>query len=96
MDINTTYTSNVERAVLSKSLVPTSVSQGRALPIAGSCAMHGVSSATTQVTATPIAAKPIAAKPQLAFAPGNTTLGGAVAWRERGADLRLRPRTLMV
>jgi hypothetical protein len=31
-----------------------------------------------------------------AFAPGNTTLGGAVAWRERGADLRLRPRTLMV
>jgi hypothetical protein len=42
-----------------------------------------------------ISVKPSSVK-QPAFAPGNTTLGGAVAWRERGADLRLRPRTLMV
>lgn|GEM_PF-1694506 len=90
MDINTTYTSSVERAVLSKSLVPVSVSQGRALPIAGSCAMHGATPATKQISAKPTAVK------QPAFAPGNTTLGGAVAWRERGADLRLRPRTSMV
>jgi hypothetical protein len=90
MDTNTTYTSSVERAVLSRNVAPVSVSQGRALPIVGSCATHGVTTSTKQ-----IAAKP-SFMTQPAFAPGNTTLGGAVAWRERGADLRLRPRTLMV
>ncbi|GIG19310.1 hypothetical protein Cch01nite_00340 [Cellulomonas chitinilytica] len=86
MDMTTTYTSSVERAVSLRNLVPTtSVFQGRALPIPGSCATHGVTSEMKQITAK-----------QPAFAPGNTTLGGAVAWRKRGADLRLRPRTLMV
>ncbi len=88
MDMTTTYTSSVERAVSLRNLVPTtSVFQGgRALPIpGGSCATHGVTSEMKQITAK-----------QPAFAPGNTTLGGAVAWRKRGADLRLRPRTLMV
>ncbi|MGY4643250.1 hypothetical protein ACVW07_001083 [Cellulomonas sp. URHB0016] len=85
MDTNTTYMSMVERAVLSRSLAPTPVPQGRALPISRSCASHGADSAMT----------PISVK-QPAFALGNTTLGGAVAWRKRGADLRLRPRTPMV
>jgi hypothetical protein len=85
MDINTTYASSVERAIFTRSLVPVSVPQGRALPISVSCATHGVTTAM----------KPTSVK-QPAFAPGNTTLGGAVAWRERGADLRLRPRTPMV
>ncbi|MBO9554320.1 hypothetical protein [Cellulomonas sp.] len=86
MDMTMTNTSSVERAVSLRNLVPTStVSQGRALPTPVSCAIHGVISESKQSTAK-----------QPAFAPGYTTLGGAVAWRKRGADLRLRPRAPLV